>query len=393
MMKTEMRNPNTETPKLRRKTGGQRIRPRGLSRLPVTKSFPVADRGSPAPPQDKSNGGVRKLRVDAKWRQFTQAQQDHIREILERDGQEAAAVYCRKIRKSWSGSSISRFIHSERAAGSSPDLTRDTKLRSDSGWWQLTEREQDKLRKIFERDGQMAAEKYCRNIGKPWSHTAISRCLAKERAARRAENAEMRQRLARLKTLTADYANAGMGITEATALNLTAKLRDSVESSAADPMTPKGRAIITKAAPLLIALRALELRREFKSKEVGLEERRVAALEKKLAKALKQNAEPKINEHIQGATDEQTEALGRLIYGDTWDLEDRVAEPRPEAVQTTGPTTPSPHHPTTPGPPTSHETGVKGNVEPNGTQNTETKPVVGGVPPHGAGTGDTPRQT
>jgi hypothetical protein len=48
-------------------------------------------------------------------------------------------------------------------------------------------------------------------------------------------------------------------------------------------MTPKGRAIITKAAPLLIALRALELRREFKSKEVGLEERRVAALEKKVS--------------------------------------------------------------------------------------------------------------
>jgi hypothetical protein len=171
-MKTEIRKPNTKTPKLRRKTVGQKVWPRGLPRLPAPRT-----RGSPALPENKRNGRARKLRADARWRQFTQAEQDHIREIFEQDGQEAAAAYCRKIHKYWSGSSISRFFHGERAGDSSPDVTRHTKLRLDSGWWQFTEREQDKLRKIFERDGQMAAEKYCRNIGKPWSHTAISRCF------------------------------------------------------------------------------------------------------------------------------------------------------------------------------------------------------------------------
>jgi len=367
-MKTEIRKPNTKTPKLRRKTVGQKVWPRGLPRLPAPRT-----RGSPALPENKRNGRARKLRADARWRQFTQAEQDHIREIFEQDGQEAAAAYCRKIHKYWSGSSISRFFHGERAGGSSPDVTRHTKLRLDSGWWQFTDQEQDKIRKIFERDGQMKAAEYCRNIGKPWSHTAISRVFAKERAARRAEDVEMRQRLARLKKITAAYARAGMGITEATAFHLVAKLRDAVESPAANPKTPKGRAIITKAAPYLIALRALELRREFKRKEVGLAERRVAVLEKKLGEALPKNAEPKTDKHVIEPSDELTEALGRAMFGDEWD----DAPPNSDGDQD------DQSDPIKPNQTSSQKSGAQGGVEPNDTVNTETE----------TGTGDTPKQT
>jgi len=115
-------------------------------------------------PVGKMSGTTRKLRVDARWRQFTEPEQDHIREIFERDGQEAAAAYCRKIGKPWSGSSISRFFRSERAGGPLQDVTNDTKLRSNSGWWQFTEPEREKIRGIFASRAHVEL-KFVREIG------------------------------------------------------------------------------------------------------------------------------------------------------------------------------------------------------------------------------------
>jgi hypothetical protein len=311
-MKSEMRKPNTESPKLRHKASGQEIRLRGA---PETLSGRAA-----APPEGKRSGRARKLRLDAAWRRFTEAEQAHIRDIFERDGLEEAASYCQKIGKTWSGSSISRFFHSERTGGPLQDVTKDTKLRPDSRWWQLTERQRDTVRGIFENHGQMAAEAYCRQIGKPWSHTAISRFFAKQRALSRAENAKLRSDLQWLKALTAIYARAGMDITEATAIELAAKLREAVNISAANPETAEGRAILTKAAPHLIALRALELRREFKSKEIKLAERRVTVLEKKLTAALPKNEEvPDLPDKPESWYAARTEILGRAIFGDNWD--------------------------------------------------------------------------
>jgi len=255
------------------------------------------------------SGTARKLRVDAGWRQFTEAEQNHIREIYERDGVKEAVAYCRKIHKSWSRSSICRFFRRERAADPLQDVTKDTKLRSNSGWWQFTELEQDKIRRIFEKHGQMAAAQYCRKIGKPWSHAAISRFFAKERAVTQAQDAKLRRDLEWVKKLIAIYARAGLNISEATAIALAAKLRDAINISAANPETAKGRAILTKVAPHLIALRALELG-----------QRRVAVLEKKLAAALPKAKEvpdlPNKPESWYAAT---TEELGRAIFGDQWD--------------------------------------------------------------------------
>jgi hypothetical protein len=266
------------------------------------------------------SGRARKLRVDARWRQFTESEQDHIREIFQRDGLEEAVAYCQKIGKTWSGSSMSRFFRSERARSPSQDLTRDTKLRSNSGWWQFTEPERDKIRRIFENHGQMAAAKYCREIAKPWSHAAIGRFFANERAVRRAQDAKLRRDLESVKALIAIYARTGMDITEATAIELAAKLRDAVNISAADPATAEGRAILTKAAPHLIALRALELRRQFKNKEIELAERRVAVLEKKLTQTLPKNEEvPDLPDKPESWYAARTEALGRAIFGDNWD--------------------------------------------------------------------------
>ena len=263
------------------------------------------------------SGRSRKLRVDARWRQFTESEQDHIREIFQRDGLKQAVKYCREIGKSWSGPAMSQFFHSEHAGGSSQVLTRTTKLRSTSHWWQLTELERDKIRAIFENDGEMAAVEYCRQIGKPWSHTAISRFFAHERAAKRAEDIEIRKGLARLKELIAIHTRAGMGIAEATAVVLADKLGDAVRLSEVDPKTTAGLAIITKAAPHLIALRALELR----CKEVELLARRVAVLEKKLAQPPPKNEEvPDLPDKPESWYKARTEILGRAIFGDQWDL-------------------------------------------------------------------------
>jgi len=204
--------------------------------------------------------------------------------------------------------------------------TGNRKLRSNSGWRQFTEPEQDKIREVFERDGEMAAAEYCRKIGKPWSHSSIGRLFAKERASRRAEDAEIRKDAARLKAVTAVYAKAGMGITEATAFNLTAKLRDAVKISAANPKTATGRAIITKAAPHLIALRALELREQIEAKRLEV---RHEALKLGWAKYRFDAVETMCKNYDKvrqimagsGSSDEKTEALGKLIFGDEWDDE------------------------------------------------------------------------
>jgi hypothetical protein len=264
------------------------------------------------------SGRSRKLRVDARWRQFTESEQDHIREIFQRDGLEEAVAYCQKIGKTWSGPAMSRFFHREHAGGSSQILTRNAKLRSTSHWWQLTELERGKIQEIFDNHGQMAAAQYCRQIGKPWSHTAISRFFANERAARRAEDIEIRKGLARLKELIAIHTRAGMGIAEATAVVLADKLGDAIRLSEVDPKTTAGLAIITKAAPHLIALRALELR----CQEVELLARRVAVLEKKLAQTLPKNEEgTDLPDKPESWYDARTEMLGRAIFGDNWDYQ------------------------------------------------------------------------
>ena len=203
------------------------------------------------------------------------------------------------------------------------------KLRSNSRWWQFTEPERTEIRGIFEHDGEMAAVEYCRQIGKPWSHTSISRFFAKERAAKRAEDLEIRKDRARLKELITIYAQAGMDLTEAMAIQLAAKLREALKLSEADPKTAEGRAIIMKAARHVIALRALDLREreetdrcEFRIKEaelavkkMELQERQVLVQERKLAEALRQNAD-KVPEIMPGSgnTDEKTDAPGRLIF-------------------------------------------------------------------------------
>jgi hypothetical protein len=316
------------------------------------------------------SGRARKLRVDARWRQFTESEQDHIREIFERDGLEEAVAYCQKIGKTWSGSSMSRFFRSERAGGPLQDVTGDTKLRSNSGWWQFTEPERDRIRRIFENHGQMAAAAYCRKIGKPWSHTAISRFFANERAVRRARDAKLRRDLESMKALIAIYARTGMDITEATAIELAAKLRDAVNISAADPQTAEGRAILTKAAPHLIALRALELRRQFKSKEIELAQRRVAVLEKKLTAALPKNEEvPDLPDKPESWYAARTEILGRAIFGDDWDDPPK----RTTAPAQSDPIQPNQTTSQAPGA-TQENLGKDGQTQPNTTQYNQIQP-------------------
>jgi hypothetical protein len=226
------------------------------------------------------------------------------------------------------------------------------KLRSNSRWWQFTDLERAEIREIFEHNGEMAAVEYCRKIGKPWSHTSISRFFAKERAARRAEDIETRQHLLRLKEIIAIYAEAGMDITEAMAFDLAMKLGDALRLSEADPETAEGRTIIWKVARHVIALRALDLREreetdrcgfkskqlelagkeatnrlEIKSKEIELalkrmelKERLAAVQEKKLAEAIRQNAD-QAQKSMPGSgnNDEKTEALERSIFAESWD--------------------------------------------------------------------------
>ena len=54
--------------------------------------------------------------MNLRWWIFTKPEQDQIGKIFERRGERAAAAYCRKIGKSWSCSSISKFFHKERVA-------------------------------------------------------------------------------------------------------------------------------------------------------------------------------------------------------------------------------------------------------------------------------------
>jgi hypothetical protein len=192
------------------------------------------------------------------------------------------------------------------------------KLRSNSRWLQFTEPERADIRWIFEQDGEIAAVEYCRKIGKPWSHNAISKFFAKERSARRAESIEVRENLAGLKELIAAHTEAGMGIAEATAVVLSAKLRDAVKLSAADPKTRKGRAIITMAAPHVIALRALELREredELKSKEVELAGKKVELKERQVVVQEKKATEARPVEPEFKLTPEEEARRVREIFG------------------------------------------------------------------------------
>jgi len=134
--------------------------------------------------------GGSKLRPDSRLWKFTKTERNEIREIFERHGERPAAVYCRKIGKSWSASSISRFFHNERAtAGMSCGLSLLQVFR----WRQFTEPERHKLREIFDRRGERAAAAHCRKIGKSWSIASICRFFSKERAVIAAQEAEIRK--------------------------------------------------------------------------------------------------------------------------------------------------------------------------------------------------------
>jgi hypothetical protein len=225
------------------------------------------------------------------------------------------------------------IIHSSEAIRPQPPTNLPKKLRSDSHWLRFTETERNEIRRIYEQQGVRFAEAYCREIGKTWAHAPLARFFHKERAAIAAEVAQLRIDLACSRELVEVFTAFKMDITEATAFELAKKLRQTIKISAANPETPEGRAILRKSAPHLIALRAMTLREqadkarlELKAKELELRREmfRFSAVE-----AIRQNAD-KVKEIIANSSnnDEKTEALGRLMFPDTWDLEDRNPEDR-----------------------------------------------------------------
>ena len=125
--------------------------------------------------------GVKKLGPGSRWNQFTGRERAHIRELYEREGVEEAAAYCRKIGKSWSGSSISRFFRKGPVRDFLPGTNRLNKVRSDSRWWQFTKAEQDQIRAVFKRDGVELAAAYCDKIGKSWSRRGLADFFRMER--------------------------------------------------------------------------------------------------------------------------------------------------------------------------------------------------------------------
>ena len=271
----------------------------------------------------KSNGmsGERKLNCNARWLQFTETEQARIREVYERDGAQAASAHCSKIGKPWSRSAIGEFFRRERDKGLLEGLRDIRKLRSDAGWQNFTAVERAKIWRIYEKEGQRRASAYCHKIGKDWSAAGIGGFFRRQREATAAELRKIREDVAHSMALRQAFAEAGMEIGEATAFDLAAKLREAVKLFNADPKTPKGLAVIGRLAPHLIALRSLELREkqlevQNEALNLGWAKHRFSAVE-----AVQKNYD-NVAEIMagSGSSDEKTEALGRLIFGDEWDV-------------------------------------------------------------------------
>jgi hypothetical protein len=271
----------------------------------------------------KSNGmsGERKLNCNARWLQFTETEQARIREVYERDGAQAASAHCSKIGKPWSRSAIGEFFRRERDKGLLEGLRDIRKLRSDAGWQNFTAVERAKIWRIYEKEGQRRASAYCHKIGKDWSAAGIGGFFpASARGDCSGAEEDTRGRGA-LDGAAPGLCRGGDGDRGSDGIRSGGEAAGSGQIVQRRPKDAErsGGHRAPGAAPDRAAVAGVEGKATGgteRGAELGLGETSFSAVE-----AVQKNYD-NVAEIMagSGSSDEKTEALGRLIFGDEWDV-------------------------------------------------------------------------